>query len=1514
MEYGYIIKLSNKNLYKEIQLPIESERLKIGMNIDCDVRLYKSAFFEKFELALTKNEGGWQIICSDNIYIDSGDVRKLVTKPLKHGDTFKIKYRESDNAVFQVEFLFDFDNENKNYDYKINISNKDSITIGGAANNDIVLNSEYTQHDLIELKLNSSGAIITERVSKFGVYKNGQRIKKQKENIKNCDFFSIGEFSFYLKNKNLYTTSTSKIVVNGLKCENKLESVSAFEYPKFNRNTRVKIVVPSEEIAVLDPPERPQTQKKSLFMTILPSLIMILMIVLLRGVMSNGGIAYVLLSMGMMAAGLITSVITYFTNKKDEKKDNEKRIKQYNDYIEKKKEQIVNYRNDERSLLNNIYYDENTEIELVNDFSGNLFDRQPEDSDYLAVRLGTGSIQALRKISYKVQEKFKTDDELADIPQEICNSYKMLENAPVVSNFRSLNAIGVVGDKSICYEMMKNMALDISIRHYYKDVKLFFLFNETNIKQFEWIRFLPHVRNEELGIRNIAFDTDSRTILFEYLYRVLTLRASLKGPFEHFVVFAYDIEGIKIHPISKFVEFAASLGVTFVFFGRRKELLPQHCKEILLLNDINNCSKILTDDSTALTNFTFQPIADEVAKHIAIRLAPVYCEEISLENSLTKSISLYELLKIYTTEDLDLETRWNSSAVDKSMAAPLGVKSGYETVYLDLHEKAHGPHGLVAGTTGSGKSEILQSYILSMATLFHPYEVSFMIIDFKGGGMVNQFKNLPHLVGAITNIDGKEIERSLKSIKAELLKRQTCFAEVGVNHIDKYINLYKKGMTKTPIPHLIIIVDEFAELKAEQPEFMKELISASRIGRSLGVHLILATQKPSGQVNEQIWSNSRFKLCLKVQSQEDSNEVIKSPLAAEIKEPGRAYLQVGNNEIFDLFQSGYSGGPEISGEDRQTKEFKIYNVDLAGKKKIVYQQKRKQSNDNNRTQLDAIVEHVSNYCENNNIKKLSPICLPPLPKVIRFISGEKKDAKDGIWALLGKYDDPDRQYQGEVSVNLSESNLFVLGSAQYGKTNVLQTIIRSVSEDYSSKQVNLYILDFGSMVLKNYEHMHHVGGVAISNEEEKLVNLFKLLNGELDYRKQVLAEKGVSSFKAYLEAGFEDIPQIILMIDNVTAFQQIYPELAEELLNLCREGITVGITIVIANSQTAGVGYKYLSNFSSRIALYCNDSGEYSSLFDRTRIEPDSTPGRALIEINHEIKEAQMFLAIEGEREIDRVKAIRAYSEQVNISNPYIAKQIPVVPDVITIDSVAVIDPQLLLNAYRIPYGMNYSNMNIEQLNLLQNGVLGISGRENSGKTNFVMNILSVIQNNVFTHLTNVYIADDMNKRLALAESFGCVQEYTNSVSKTKEIIESIYELLLERKKSVLDGSVELNELLENEPLLLLVISGQDVIDEINADNKIQDKLMMIIKDLRKYKVFVIISGHEDARLPALAPAVMKYIRDSKNLIIFDDISNIGILDIPNKLIKEYSKEITQGDAYTFFGGKVSKIKTILNK
>ena len=244
-----------------------------------------------------------------------------------------------------------------------------------------------------------------------------------------------------------------------------------------------------------------------------------------------------------------------------------------------------------------------------------------------------------------------------------------------------------------------------------------------------------------------------------------------------------------------------------------------------------------------------------------------------------------EMYGAETFSDLQVLQKWQQNAPYKSLAVPIGLRGKEDLVYLNLHEKAHGPHGLIAGTTGSGKSETIQSYILSLAVNFHPHDVAFLLIDYKGGGMANLFKNLPHLLGTITNLDGAQSMRALASINAEIHRRERLFREFEVNHINQYQKKFKNGEATEPLPHLFLISDEFAELKVNQPDFIKELVSIARVGRSLGVHLILATQKPSGVVDDQIWSNSRFKLALKERMTLQELEPIQPQEAWEQKKP-----------------------------------------------------------------------------------------------------------------------------------------------------------------------------------------------------------------------------------------------------------------------------------------------------------------------------------------------------------------------------------------------------------------------------------------------------------------------------------------------------------------------------------------------------------------------------------------------------------------------------------------------------
>ncbi len=1511
MQNRYKITLSNKKLYKVVEIPPDIQKMSIGTALSSDIRLRKELFFEQFELIYKYEREQWQLYCSSNIYITTGDVRKLTVKPLNHGDEIIVKYQNSDNELMRFSFILDFDYDKKAYDRVIDISGSEEINIGGTDTCQIYIDSPFIGNDSVKLIRKGNLYRIYENASKYGVYINGKRSNDTE--VKSNDYIAIAGYSFYIKDNHLYTDKKSNIEIRGLSYNDISESKNQYIYPRFNRSTRMKSLISEEKITILDPPAIPTKPSGNIVLRLLPALAMLFITVVLRGFMNSSSGTYILISASTMSIGIITSTLSIITERNKYKKEVEEREIKYKDYIDSKKKQIEEYRKTEAEQLDNKYYSIENEIQLVNDFSSDLFNRNITDDDYLEIRIGTGKKRTLQPIEYKKQEKLEANDKLSNLPNIIAIDNEFLDNAPVTVNLHNYNAIGIVGKRSYLYEMLKNITLDLSIRHYYSDVKLFFIINEDRKSQFHWLRLLPHVNNENLGMRNIVCDTDSKNILFEYLYKEISHREAEKIVYPSIVVFIYDDMGIQRHPISRFINDAKKFGITFIFFAEHFELLPNGCNDVIYLDTSSESGFILnSSNSTNKQFFTYKSVPDKITEMVVNRLAPIYCDEISLEGSLTKSITLFELLKIMNADDINLSQNWAKSEVYRSMAAPLGVKAKNEVVYLDLNEKYHGPHGLVAGTTGSGKSEILQSYILSMATLFHPYEVGFVIIDFKGGGMVNQFKNLPHLVGAITNIDGREINRSLLSIKAELRKRQELFALHEVNHIDAYIKKYKKGEAKIPLPHLILIVDEFAELKMDQPEFMKELISAARIGRSLGVHLILATQKPSGVVDSQIWSNSKFKLCLKVQNKEDSNEVIKTPLAAEIKEPGRAYLQVGNNEIFELFQSAYSGGPATIDDSDSQLSFNIYKVEFSGKKSQIYSKRPEKSMEERETQLSSIVKYIDEYCEKAAIQRLRGICLPPLAERIEYSAASKRYDKIQTIIPLGIYDDPDNQDQDEVVLDILSGNTMIIGSSQYGKTNLVQNMIRGVAENYKPDEVSIFILDFGSMSLKTFNSLNHVGGVIVASEDEKMKNFIRMIMKEIKYRKEKYSKIGVTSFSSYKEAGNKDISHIIVIIDNFIAFKELYPEYEEDMINLCREGVALGISIVITSLQTNGISYKYMSNFSNRICLYCNQGDEYGSIFDKCRMEPKNVPGRGLISINKNVYEFQTYLAFEGDKEIDRVNKIREFIAFVNSKNLNLhAYRIPEVPQVLDLKYVDENIRSMMLKAYQVPIGVDYDTIEFIILDLLKTVTIGITGREGYGKTNLFALIMQYLYKNVFDLPSKVYILDDYEKQLSKYEEYGIVESYSVIINDFETYIIEIEEELQIRNKLVQEDGIKI---LDNLPLIIFAIQNKNIFSAEGISKTALESYKRVIKNYKHLKICFIFTNIENVPIAYAATEMLKMVKEYNSLFLMDELSNLKLIDVNAATLRQYKKPIQLGDAYLITEKGIRKHKVIHTK
>ena len=1247
---------------------------------------------------------------------------------------------------------------------------------------------------------------------------------------------------------------------------------------QFKRAPRLIQELPEGVIEISSPPSAMGKPEINWLSTFLPIVITIGIAVIMATVMGNP--MMMLYTLPMTFGGVVVSITNYRKQTKKYYDQIDLRKEKYEQHLKEITSRIEEKRQEQMEAM--LLSDPSTEdcVAIVEKRQARLWERRPTDEDFLHVRVGSGKTDFSVKITIPKESLSLEDDELKAKPKEIYEGYRSIDSAPIICNIFDEQVCGIVGRPQDNRAVIKNIIVQLTTHHCYSELKAVCIYDPSDENEMKWIKDLPHFCDNSKTSFLTACSKSEATELLKKLSDILKQRkltadaedsygkAPVYLPYFLFIVLQPAFLE-KSHPINEFLFRNRNLGAGVIMAVEDLAQLPKECNELMLMK--GTVGELFNKNSaSAKRRFTIDPVNRSSYETFGRSMKPIYCEEGVLRDTLPKSYTFYELLGISDVTEYDIGEHWRTSNITASLAAPLGITESGEVLSLDLHENAHGPHGLVAGTTGSGKSELLQSYVLSMALNYHPYEVGFVIIDFKGGGMANQLAKLPHLIGAITNIEGGEISRSLASIKAELIKRQKYFAEISVNSIDKYIEKYKRHEVDTPLPHLIIIVDEFAQLKAEQPEFMSELISTARIGRSLGVHLILATQKPAGQVNEQIWSNVSFEICLKVASETDSKEVIKSGLAARIVEPGRAYLRVGNNEVFELIQSGYSGA-------------------LTGR--------------TDTTQLDQTVELIAAYCNAQHIEKLSDICLPALEDKIPYPQLPYKGQLP-----IGVYDDPNQQYQGVFQIDFTEKNTFIVGSSMSGKTNLLQCFIRGIADSYSPDEINIYILDFASMVLKCFEGLRHVGGVVTAFEDEKLKNLIKLLNAEIDSRRRRFMNLGVGSYSAYYEAGRRDIPRIIIVVDNLTAIREMYFQDDDPLLTICQIGLTYGISVIVANNQTAGIGYKYLTSFANRIALFCNDSTEYSTLFDtHCALRIPDIPGRCIVDIEKSLYACQVYLAFSGAKEIDRAESINKYV--LNTASRYTgqAKMIPMIPEKINERDVFKNYKEALTEKGRIIIGLDYANVQPVTIDLPSVGVLAIAGSRKKQIASFLRYMIGCCDK-AYHDQTEFFIIDSVSRTLADCASLSNVSHYEYLPMKGVEIVKVIENELSQRYQGIMEGD---NSVLTDSKILVLVLIGNNVVDAISSDSGAMSAYRNIIGKYKNLNICVILGDCENAPINFNASEILKRIKEQTRLLFFDELPLLKMIEIPFTTQKLFKKPITDGDGYFIMGSECTKIKTI---
>ena len=754
-----------------------------------------------------------------------------------------------------------------------------------------------------------------------------------------------------------------------------------------------------------------------------------------------------------------------------------------------------------------------------------------------------------------------------------------------------------------------------------------------------------------------------------------------------------------------FTEDPTELGCSLIFVEDVMSSLSENIQTVINIKDRNTGQLVMEEGVLKETDFRLDHFpADYDKERIARTLAPLNHLQ-NLKSSIPDSVTFMEMYGAETFEDLQVSSRWKKNAPYKSLAVPIGLRGQDDLVQLNLHEKAHGPHGLIAGTTGSGKSETIQSYILSLAVNFHPHDVAFLLIDYKGGGMANLFKNLPHLLGTITNLDGAQSMRALASINAEIHRRERLFGEFEVNHINQYQKKFKNGEATEPLPHLFLISDEFAELKVNQPDFIKELVSIARVGRSLGVHLILATQKPSGVVDDQIWSNSRFKIALKVADRSDSNEMLHTPDAAEITQTGRAYLQVGNNEVYELFQSAWSGADYQPDKDdmgiedhtiyliNELGQYEILNEDLSGLEDVDEIKEVP-------TELDAIVHHIQLLCEEQEIPPVPQPWLPPLKE--RIALDELEEVQPAVaWAqekplsvLLGMADIPQAQKQEAVSINLSkDGHILLYGSPGTGKTTFLQTAGMDLARKFSPKALTMYLMDFGTNGLAPLSKLPQVADTMLLDQTEKISKFVRIMERELNRRKKLLADYGVGTLDLYRQASGQEESAIVILLDSYEAFKEeaYEAELFKLLVRISREGLSIGVHLLVTAGRQTNLRAQLYSNFKHQLSLPQNEAGEVRAIVGSTPLAMtmEDIKGRALMK-REEVDVIQLALPVYGANDTQVLNNLR--QEVASLQEAWTGQRpsaIPMVPEELTMEEFLNLpDVQEAIENDQIPIGL----------------------------------------------------------------------------------------------------------------------------------------------------------------------------------------------------------------------------------
>jgi DNA segregation ATPase FtsK/SpoIIIE, S-DNA-T family len=840
-----------------------------------------------------------------------------------------------------------------------------------------------------------------------------------------------------------------------------------------------------------------------------------------------------------------------------------------------------------------------------------LWHRRPGDADWLLLRLGSADLPSTVRI------RSPASDAAATLGQPV------LHGVPATVALREVGVLGLTGPRHRLLGLARAVLAQLAVHHSPRDLALVLLAPDERAADWAWARWLPHLAPSDDHNCSALVGLDGAQVAARVaeLSTVLGARREATDqegrPGRHTVLFLDGARALRSVPgVAMLLAQGPALGVLAICLDERPEDLPAECRaRTVLEGESATTLRIEVDGLAPVADGVVDGVSPRWAERVARALAPLRdaMPDHAGAAPLPDSVRWLELVVggdgAPPLTAPDVAARWQASP--RSTSALIGVAAGGPFT-VDL--RRDGPHALVAGTTGSGKSELLQTLVVSLAVANRPDEMCFVLVDYKGGAAFAECARLPHTAGLVTDLDGQLTRRALASLDAELVRRERVLGSAGVSELDAYATLRPPG--SAPLPRLVIVVDEFATLVEELPDFVRGLVGVAQRGRSLGVHLVLATQRPAGVVSPEIRANTGLRIALRVTDAAESDDVVSSREAASIPRhvPGRALARAGAEPPV-AFQTAWLGGRVASVTDVRVEAAswpRLGDPVLHSGGTVL----------DGPTDLARVVDVVTRAADHLSITSIPSPWLPPLPDRVSARALPVAVAPGRVPPLpYGIIDLPAEQASRALALDLQDGgHLVVAGGPRSGRSTLLRTLAVQVGEHCSTADVHMYGIDCGNGALLPLASLPHCGAVFTGDQVERLARLLDRLGDEVRRRQALLARAGVADpaeRRSDAEPA-ERLPHLLVLLDRWEGFLTALDDvdggrLTDAVVGLLRDGPGVGLRMVVTGDRSVLVG-RVASLVGDTLVLSMPDRADAALAGLQLRDLPErQVPGRAVL-------------------------------------------------------------------------------------------------------------------------------------------------------------------------------------------------------------------------------------------------------------------------------------------------------------